>query len=132
MNRFEKRQLFLTCALTALYLKDNVREQFQNEWMREREEIEALQLKSVPSLVFNLVVSNEMRKKLGAPVDESTGNPLGQEFFYTGNLWILNIPSRFSDAGAVLPVYDAARRNIKCWQVFRHAKDQKPFIVGRF
>lgn len=125
MNAYEKRQLFLTCFLTALTLSEKTRIFFEQEWMLDEEEITALEIKSVPSLVFNMVVANEIRKELG----EADGI---KEFFYTGNLYLLNVPSRFSDSGVILPIKDASRRNIKHLQCYRYAKDERPFIIGNF
>ncbi len=136
MNKFEKRQLFLTSFLAALYLKPNVRDQFARQWLVEPEEIDALEIKSVPSLIFNMVVSNEIRKQIGA----ADGI---KEFFFSGNLYLLDVPPHLSDAGFILPVFDAPPlgaqraknfrgRNIKCLEIYRHAKDSKPFILGNY
>lgn len=121
--------------MTALVLHDKAREQFRREWVLTEDEIRALEVKSVPSLIFNMVVANEVRKNLGAAISGSYSGATFEgikEFFYTGNLWLLNVPSRYADTGVILPVMDAARRNIKFLQVYRHAKDAKPFILGNF
>lgn len=125
MQHHEKRQLFLTCVLAALYLRDKARESFQRAWMLEKAEIDALEIKSVPSLVLNMVISNNIRKQLGIADDI-------KEFFFTGNLYLLDVPSRFADTGVILPIKDSSRRYIKHLQVYRHAKDTHPFIVGNF
>ena len=123
MKSEERRQLFLACFLTPLYVSEKTRLIYEREWMLEKDEFDALEIRCVPSLVFNMVVANEVRKQLG----EANGI---KEFFDAGGLWLLNVPSRFAATGIILPVKDASRRNIKHLQCFRHAKDGKPFIIG--
>lgn len=125
MNRSEKRQLFLSAFLAALYLRPEVRQKIARDWMLEGEEIDALEIKSVPSLIFNMVVANEIRKKIGEPKGI-------KEFFFTGNLYLLDVPSRYSETGVLLPIKDHGRRHIKVIQAFRYPGDKRPFILGKY
>lgn len=129
MNKETKRQEFLNCFLACLYVKPKVAEIFQREWSMEDDEFAALGICGIPSLILNMIVAAEIKNLLGA----ADGI---KEFFFSGytntdGLYLLDVSSRYTDSGVILPVTDAAQRHIKYLQVFRHAKDQKPFIVGR-
>jgi hypothetical protein len=120
----ELRQLILDSFLSCCPLKPKPRELYAREWAMEPEEIDAIELKSCPSLVLNMIISSNIAKQIGFPEKGI------RECFWTGNLWLLDIPSKFADSGVILPIKDPARRNVKYLQVYRHVKDQKPFIVG--
>lgn len=136
-NKFERRQLFLTCFLTALYLNPKTRIRLKREWMLSDDELDALEIKSVPPVIFNMVVANEIRKQIGEASDM-------REFTPTENgLYLLNVPARFADCGVIQPIFDAPPfgsvsiknprpRNIRFLQVYRHAADTRPFILGSF
>ena len=124
MNKFEQRQLHLTCFLTSLILTPRSRAAFAKEWMMSDEELDALEIKSVPSLTLNMVIANEMRKQIGTAEDI-------KEFFFTGNLYLLDAPSIYADSGVILPIKDASRRNIKFLQLYRHTRDVRPMLIGQ-
>lgn len=139
MNDFQHRQLILHGYMDTLYLEPKTRERIKREWLLVDEEIDALGLKSPPSLVFNLILSHEIAKQVGFPEGGI------KECFRSGNMWLLDVHERYARTGIIQPIFhdggneylrlispltDPSARKIRCLQVYRYVGDQRPFVLN--
>jgi hypothetical protein len=92
-------------------------------WGIDPEDIDRLEIKSVPTFVTNLIGSNAVAERFG-DLSDVPG------FYQCRGLWWLDIDERLSRRGLVLPVRDPKRPLfITGLKVFRHARDERPFML---
>lgn len=90
-------------------------------WGLQEEDVFRLAIRSCPSKVTGLIAASACAEKFGKLFDIPG-------FYLCNGCWWLDVDSRLSHRGLLVPVRDS-RLWIVGLHVFRHARDERPFML---
>ncbi len=91
-------------------------------WQLDARTITSLGIVSVPSEVFNVVACGALAERFGDLSDVAG-------FFRRRDCWRLDVDAKLAGRGLILPVRDCWRLRIVALRVFRHVRDERPFLL---